>query len=144
MFGAGYLEMLAREMTEDLQAIRDKIKLGERRELNSKGVSFGFLTRRADAMWDTHEVTGLPRASLVSATPLDKPTLILRPWHQAGNVVSIREFTNNAMNQHHGIQTTERFGVDTDPDGDGVMNEMTRADMTAICCFRRQWRYPGG
>jgi len=28
MFGAGYLEMLARQMTADLQAIRDSLKLG--------------------------------------------------------------------------------------------------------------------
>ena len=29
MFGAGYLEMLARQMTEELQQIRDSIRLGE-------------------------------------------------------------------------------------------------------------------
>src|SRR5262249_31940531 len=29
MFGAGYLEMLARQMTEELQRARDAIKLGE-------------------------------------------------------------------------------------------------------------------
>ena len=32
MFGAGYLEMLARQMTEELQRTRDAIKLGETRE----------------------------------------------------------------------------------------------------------------
>jgi hypothetical protein len=32
--------------------------------------------------------------------------------HQAANVVSLREFTNNAFNQHHGMQSTERFGLD--------------------------------
>jgi hypothetical protein len=65
------------------------------------------------------EVSGLPRESLVSPVPNIPPTIVIRPWHQAANVVSIREFTNNAMNQHHGIQTTKRFGIDTDPDGDG-------------------------
>jgi len=34
------------------------------------------------------------------------------------------------------MQATERFGVDTDPDGDGVMNELTRADITAAVIFQ--------
>jgi Di-haem oxidoreductase, putative peroxidase len=143
MFGAGYIEMLAREMTEDLQRIRGEIKLGDRKQLVSKGIAFGWLARRTDGSWDMSEVAGLPRESLVSATPINPPSLIIRPWHQAGNVVSIREFTNNALNQHHGIQTTERFGIDTDPDGDGVMNEMTRADVTAISVFQAAMAPPG-
>ena len=36
MFGAGYLEMLAREITNDLHQIRDSMKLGESRELVAK------------------------------------------------------------------------------------------------------------
>lgn len=143
MFGAGYIEMLAREITEDLHSIRDSIKLGETRELISKGISFGKLARRNDGMWDVSAVTGLPRASIVTSSPADPPNLIIRPWHQAGNVVSLREFSNNAFNQHHGIQTTERFGVDTDPDGDGVMNEMTRADVTAVSIFQAVMAVPG-
>ena len=137
MFGSGYVEMLAREITQDLQTIRSTVKVGgEKKHLVSKGISFGYISRRADAMWDVSEVEGLPRASLLSSTPLEPPSLIIRPWHQAGNVVSIREFTNNALVQHHGIQTTERFGIDTDPDGDGIMNEMTRAEVTALSVFQ--------
>jgi CxxC motif-containing protein (DUF1111 family) len=68
---------------------------------------------------------------------------VIRPWHQAGNVVSIREFTNNAYNHHHGIQSTERFGVDTDPDGDGFKNELTRADVTAVSVWQATLQVPG-
>ena len=143
MFGAGYVEMIAREMTAELQKERGTINLGERKQLISKGISFGWLSRRMDASWDMSEVTGLPRESLVSPVPNIPPTLVIRPWHQAGNVVSIREFTNNALVQHHGIQTTERFGIDTDPDGDGVMNELTRADVTAISLFQAVMAPPG-
>jgi len=143
LFGAGYLEMLARQMTADLQAIRDSLELGETKPLVAKGVSFGRLTRRKDGSWDTTEVEGLPRASIVAPTPVARPNLILRPWHQASNVVSLREFTNNAFNQHHGMQSTERFGVDTDPDGDGVKNELTRADITAISLFQAAMAVPG-
>jgi len=143
LFGAGYIEMLARQMTAELQAIRDQIKLGETAELWAKGVYFGKLSRRPDATWDASRVEGLPRMSIVSPTPLDRPNLVIRPWHQAGNVVSIREFSNNAYNQHHGIQTTERFGIDTDPDGDGFVNEMTRADVTAVSLFQAAMAVPG-
>jgi mono/diheme cytochrome c family protein len=135
--------MLAREITEELHAIRDSMKLGDTRQLVSKGISFGKLTRRKDGLWDVSQVVGLPRASIVTSSSADPPNLILRPWHQAGNVVSLREFSNNAFNQHHGIQTTERFGVDTDPDGDGVMNEMTRADVTAVSVFQAVMAVPG-
>jgi len=80
---------------------------------------------------------------LISNGSHDPPSLIIRPWHQAGNVVSLREFTNNAFNQHHGIQSTERFGLNTDPDGDGFTNEMTRADVTAVALFQATLQVPG-
>lgn len=143
MFGSGYLEMMAREITEDLQAIRDSMKRGETRKLISKGISFGVLTRRLDNTWDVSGVEGLPRASILSPTPVAPPNLIVRPWSQAGNVVSLREFTNNAFNQHHGMQSTERFGVDRDPDGDGVANELTRADITAVSVYQAVMQVPG-
>ena len=143
MFGAGYIEMLARQMTAELQAARDRLQLGESVALRAKGVSFGVLTRRADASWDTSKVEGLPRMSIVAPTPLDRPTLIVRPWHQAGNVVSLREFSNNAYNHHHGIQSVERFGRDTDLDGDGFANELTRADVTAVSVWQATLQAPG-
>jgi Di-haem oxidoreductase, putative peroxidase len=143
MFGAGYLEMLARQMTAELQAIRDCLKLGETKALVAKGVSFGQLTRNKDGSWDTSKIQGLPRESIAAPTPVDRPKLILRPWHQASNAVSIREFTNTSFNQHHGIQSTERFGVDTDPDGDGFMNELTRADVTAVSLYQAAMAVPG-
>jgi CxxC motif-containing protein (DUF1111 family) len=64
------------------------------------------------------------------------PTLVIRPFHQAGNVISLRQFTNNAFNHHHGIQSEERFGAAVDADGDGFVNELTRADVTAVTLFQ--------
>jgi hypothetical protein len=58
-------------------------------------------------------------------------------------VISLREFTNNAYNHHHGIQSTERFGIDIDPDGDGIRNELTRADVTAVSVFQATLPVPG-
>ena len=143
MFGAGYLEMLARQMTEELQRTRTAMKLGETKELMAKGVRFGSLTLTKQGLWDTSKVEGLGRLSLISADTTHPPPLVIRPWHQASNVVSIREFTNTAFNHHHGIQTTERFGRDTDPDGDGVANELTVADVTAVASWQATLQVPG-
>jgi len=142
MFGSGFIEMLARQITADLQNIRDGVPPGGTRDLVSKGIFFGRLTHRADGSWDTSAVEGIAAPSLVSSVA-SPPSLVIRPFHQAGNVVSIRQFSNNAFNHHHGIQSTERFGINTDPDGDGVVNEMTRADVTAVSVFQATMAVPG-
>jgi hypothetical protein len=143
MFGAGYLEMLARQITEELQRTRDSFKLGETKELVAKGIKFGKLTLTKEGLWDTSKVEGLPRLSLLSTGSHDPPSLVIRPWHQASNVVSLREFSNTAFNHHHGIQSTERFGLDTDQDGDGFKNELTRADVTAVAVYQAVLQVPG-
>jgi CxxC motif-containing protein (DUF1111 family) len=57
--------------------------------------------------------------------------------------VSLRQFTNNAFNHHHGIQAEERFGDGIDADEDGFVNELTRADITAASVFQAQLAAPG-
>jgi len=143
MFGAGYLEMLARQITEELQRVRSSIKPGETKELVAKGIHFGKLTLTKQGLWDTSQVEGLGRLSLLTTGSNNPPTLAIRPWHQASNLISLRDFTDTAFNQHHGIQSTERFGLDTDPDGDGFKNEMTRADLTAVTIYQAILQAPG-
>ena len=142
MFGSGYIEMLSRQITADLQAIRDSLPPGTIAPLVSKGISFGVLTHRSDGTWDTSGVSGLPSTSVATAgtTP---PDLLIRPFSQAGAVVSLRQFTNNAFNQHHGIQSTERVGIGTDSDGDGFTNELTPADVTAVTLYQATMAAPG-
>jgi cytochrome c peroxidase len=136
MFGSGFIEMLARQMTGDLRAIRDGIRPGGTQQLVTKGVSFGMLARRPDGTWDTSHVVGLPGSSIASTGSAAAPSLLILPFHQSGNVVSIRQFTNNAFVQHFGIEPTERVGIGTDPDQDGFVNELTRADITATSIFQ--------
>ena len=136
MFGSGLIEMLARQMTADLRSIRDGLAPGGSAALTSKGVDFGDLQRFGDGSWDTSAVEGLPPQSLLSAGPGDPPSLVIRPFHQSGSVVSIRQFTNNAFNHHHGMQSAERFGAGVDADGDGVVNELTVADITAVALYQ--------
>lgn len=143
MFGSGFIEMLARSMTADLQQIRDKLQPGQSAALRSRGIKFGVLRRGPTGLWDVSGTEGLPAVSLATNGGSVPPTLIIRPFHQVGRVVSLREFTNNAMNHHHGIQSTERFGKAVDPDGDGFPDELSRADVTAVVAFQATMQVPG-
>lgn len=131
MHGAGPIEMLAREMTAELQAQADGLPDG-RHVLTTKGVNFEIEIRNGD---------------VVHSEGIDHD-LVVRPFHQAGKVVSLREFSVNAMNHHHGMQAEERFdlnaqkGFDPDHDGDGVQRELTIGDMTAIAVWQAQLSTP--
>jgi Di-haem oxidoreductase, putative peroxidase len=142
MSGSGFVEMLARQMTAELQAERDATPPGNSRQLMTKGVSFGILGHNTDGSWNTSQVQGIAAPSL-STTGTTPPSLIIRPLHQVGNVVSLRQFSNNAFNHHHGMQSEERFGLNMDPDGDGVVNELTTADLTAVSMYQATLSVPG-
>ena len=131
MHGSGAIEMLAREMTDDLQAQRAGLPDGVH-TLSTKGVDF------------TVEISG---GQVVEAEGIDHD-LIVKPFHQAGKVISLREFSNNAMNHHHGMQAEERFDLnpakcfDPDFDEDGVNRELTIGDQTAISVWQAQLSVP--
>jgi cytochrome c peroxidase len=138
IFGAGPIEMLAREMTQELHGIRMTAinhaflcSCNVPAHLTTKGIDFGDIVAHGDGTVDTRKVVGV------------SSDLTVRPFHQNGAAVSIRQFTNEGMNQHLGLQSQELFGIDTDPDGDGVMNELTVGDMTAISLFEAQLAVPG-
>lgn len=135
MFGAGAIEMLAREITADLHAIRDSaIETAAETgryvmvSLGSKGVNFGSITVSPDGVVDTRGVSGI------------SADLIVRPFHQSGVVVSLREFSNNAYNHHHGMQSEERFDLNpeagVDFDQDGIARELTIGDITAVTIWQ--------
>ena len=138
LFGSGPIEALALEMTRELQATRiaaiNQAFLSARNvpaHLVAKGIDFGDIVAHQDGTVDTTGVRGV------------SPDLVIRPFHQNGAAVSLRQFTNEGMNQHMGMQSQELFGIDTDPDGDGVTNELTVGDMTAISLFQAQLGTPG-
>ena len=143
MFGSGAIEMLAREMTVELHAIRDQALAQAKASngamtvsLETKGVNFGSLTAYPDGTLDTSHCYGIDA------------DLIVKPFHQAGVVVSLREFTDNAMNQHHGMQPEERFDLNPainnpDFDEDGVKRELTLGDITAAVIYQAALGVPG-
>jgi cytochrome c peroxidase len=138
MMGAGLIELLAREMTGELLAARESARAearssgsAARRELRAKGVSFGAVTVLPDGRVDPREIEGVDW------------DLVVRPFHQKGAVASLRDFTNTALNQHHGIQTSERAGRGVDLDADGVKDELTIGDVTALVFFQAALDTPG-
>lgn len=132
MHGAGPIEMLAREMTMDIMEQFADITSDGTYTLSTKGVDFEI------------EVVG---GAVVEAEGIDHD-LIVKPFHQAGKVISLREFSANAMNHHHGMQAEERFdlnpakGFNPDFDNDGVERELTIGDLTAISIFQAQLGTP--
>jgi len=135
LMGDGLVELLAREMTTDLQAIRRETLRRARSSnseveatLTSKGVSFGTIRAHADGTIELDRIEGIDT------------DLVLRPFSQKGVFTSLRQFTINALNQHHGMQASERFGVrwtgTADFDGDGIGDEISLGDVSAIVAWQ--------
>lgn len=133
--GAGLIELLAREMTTELRAQRSAALKAARSSgepetvsLTTKDVSFGSITAYPDGTLDVSELDGVD------------DDLTIRPFSQKGVIVSLRQFTVNAMNHHHGIQPTERFGpmwTGTDDfDADGHAAEMSAGQISALVAWQ--------
>lgn len=141
LFGSGLLELLAREMTADLQQQRSDTlhaaansKQRKRIQLVAKSVKFGFLNVFPDGLVDLSEVEGVDS------------DLIIRPFSQKGVMTSLRQFTVNALNHHHGIQASERFGkrwTNTDDfDEDNVSSEISAAGISALVAWQATLPFP--
>jgi hypothetical protein len=144
MNGSGLIEMLAREMSVKLEAIRDDAKAradaGEDGgrvtvRLITKGVDFGTFTARSGRLVEIDGIRGVGT------------DLIVKPFTQAGTVPSLRVFSVAAMNQHLGMQAEELFDLNKrkgpDYDGDGVARELTIGDITALVAFQASLGVPG-
>ena len=128
--GDGLLELLAREMTAELRLQRSAA-LKQAHEtmqdvevkLETKGVKFGVLVAKPNGVIDVSKLQGIDT------------DLVLRPFSRKGVFTSLRQFTINALNAHHGMQATERFGVrwtgKHDFDGDGKPDEINEGDVSA-------------
>ena len=88
MNGSGFIEMLARQMTTDLQTIRNATAPGTSMALVTKGVSCGTRAREMDGTRDTSGIQGSPAPSLASEDASHPPTLIIMPFHQSGAAIS--------------------------------------------------------
>jgi hypothetical protein len=122
LFGAGGIELLAKEMTLELQALRQEAidSPGTIVDLVTKGVSFGFIFVDSDGSLNTSNVEGID------------DDLVLRPFGRKGQFATSREFDVGALRFHFGMEPVEIVGEDTDIDGDGVVNEVTVGEVSAL------------
>lgn len=136
VFAPGAIQRLAEEMTEELQRSRDAARQracesGRSAEvsLSAKGIDFGSITARrvrgspCDVEFDTSRVTGV------------QADLVVRPFQWKGLNRSVREFNRGAAHDELGMQPVETTGAGVDGDFDGVSDEMTIGDMTALAIY---------
>lgn len=135
LFGAGLVELLAREMSLELQSVRGQALSearatgsGVRLPLEAKGIDFGYISAEPDGSVNLDELDGVDT------------DLVIRPFSQKGVMTSLRQFTVNALNHHHGMQADERFGArwtgTDDFDGDGKSREISASDISAMVAWQ--------
>jgi hypothetical protein len=136
LFAPGAVQRLAEEMTADLQRIRSgaidaACRTGRTRtvSLRSKGVSFGSLSVSRTGSNPCR--TSLNTAGVAGVDP----DLVIRPFQWKGNTMSLREFNRGASHNELGMQAVELVGRGVDGDADGVADEMTVGDQTALAIY---------
>ncbi len=128
MFGMGAHQLLAEEMTTELQSLRDAAveeacRNGRRQRvsLSAKGVDFGQIRVSCRSI----NYRGLDGVD---------PSLVVKPFEWKGLTASVRDFVRGAAHQELGMQATELVG-DYDADFDGVEQELTVGDVTALAVY---------
>ena len=133
LWGSGGLELLAKEMTQDLQRLRAQavgtpgtpVKL-----VTSSGVDFGTLVCASADSCDTSGVRGV------------RPDLIVRQFGRRGDNPTIRDISNLAAIFQIGMQPEEVVGTGNDADGDGVVNEFTIGELSAMTLWQAGLKPP--
>jgi hypothetical protein len=127
LWGAGGLELLAKEMTQDLQRLRRQAiaKPGVAvRLVTQAGVDFGSIVCAANAVCDNTQLRGI------------RPDLVVRQFGRRGDNPTIRDISNLAASFQIGMQPAEVVGDGIDADGDGVVNELTVGEISAITLWQ--------
>jgi hypothetical protein len=144
LFAPGAVQRVAEEMTEDLHADRRRLidavcSGGGTRSvgLDTKGVSFGTLVASRTNIspcrlsFDTGGVRGVDFAPDSSGLP----ELVVKPFQWKGSVAFLRDFNRGASHNELGMQSVEITGDNVDGDADGIENELTIGDQTALAVY---------
>jgi len=141
LYGDGLMQMLAEEMTEDLQAARDKAAAAAKAspgkpavgELGAKGTKFGSISATATpagaVTYDVSKIAGVD------------PDLVVRALGWKGDATLIRTITAGASFRAMGMQSEEvlwkipEAANTPDFDGDGVVRELSVGDITAMTVY---------
>lgn len=124
LFGSGGVELVGKEMTADLQALKVQAmqQPGVPVRLVAKGVDFGVLLYE-NGSFDTSGIEGIDE------------DLVVRPFGRKGEFISTRDFDVGALQFHMGMQPAEIVGAGVDDDGDGVVDEITVGELSALSIF---------
>ena len=171
VFGTGYAQELAEEMTQDLlyeqsTALREALENpGKKAEvaLESKGTSFGTF-----AATYTGDVNNKPPLDVVIKAVIESPCknvlgfnvdcskvegvspdLVVRPFQWKGIASNERNFVRDALQFHFGMEAREKnefFDEGAkevhDGDKDGIPDEMTLGDVSALTIYTMTIRPP--
>lgn len=137
LFGLGALQLVAEEMTADLKRILKNIgdkacQTGHEANapLTTKGVNYGTLTVSCEG----GEPTVVEDKSKTSIIGIE-PDLVVRPFEWKKSVAFVRDFMRGASHNEIGMQGVETVGHGVDGDGDGVKDELSIGDMTALAVY---------
>jgi hypothetical protein len=133
LFGSGGVELLAKEMTVDLQNAvrRAQLTPGVQLKLQSKGIPFGHITFNASTgVLDTSRVRGVAE------------DLVVRPFGRKGERRTVRDFDVDALSFHFGMQPVEQVGAGVDDDNDGVIDEILIGEVSAMHIFNTNLERP--
>jgi len=147
LFGDGAVQRLAEEMSADLAARRDAViaaacnsPSGSTQSANlvTKGVSFGTIratrARRGGGSPCPRSATRQFTLDLSGVRGVDTD-LVVKPFQWKGSVAFIRNFNRDAANNELGMQAVELVGDGVDGDFDGVADELSIGDMTALALY---------
>ena len=121
LFGSGGVEALGKEMTRDLQALKQQAMDNPNTvvPLVTKGVSFGVISYDGTD-FDYRAVEGID------------DDLVVKPFGRKGEFATVRGFDVVALQFHLGMQAVELVGENVDADGDGVVNEITVGELSVL------------
>jgi hypothetical protein len=126
LFGSGGIQLLAREMTLDLQerAAAAKANPDVPVALETHGVSFGTIVyESATGEFDRSGFEGID------------DDLVVRPFGRKGEFHTVRDFAREALAFHFGVEPVEVVGSGVDRDGDGVTDEISVGAVSALEIF---------
>lgn len=133
LFGAGAVQRLAEEMTVEMRAARAWVGEAacasgrpQTMRLQPKGVDFGEITALPGK---TQPCAPIFDVSLVQGVNAD---LVIRPFRWKGEDLTLRAFVRDGANNELGMQAVELVGHGIDGDHDGVIDELSIGDITAL------------
>ncbi len=132
IFGAGGIEQVSNEMTIELQAQIAAAPANATTNLTTKGISFGSITKDAAGEivvdGDGNAVGAEGTFDLHAASP---DFMVVAPFGRKGDAKTSRTFDVGALSFHMGMAVDS--GVDHD--NDGVINEITEGELSALSVF---------